>query len=172
MTESELHEAALAYLGKQAASSAQLKRVLERRVMRKKADPEETAPMILRIIERFKGNGLLDDAKYAANKAASLARTGRSRRAISAHLQQKGVSQETVRASLPEDDLVSAITFARKRRVGPFAREVEEGETRDEAFTRKKKALGAMARAGFSFDVCDRVLRMDLEEALERMNEA
>ena len=170
MKESDLHEAALAYLGKQAASAAQLKRVLERRVRRRKEDLEEAAPIIERIIERFRGNGLLDDVKYAVNKAASLSRSGRSRRAISAHLQQKGIAQETVRASLPTDDLVSAITFARKRRVGPFARDIDEGETRDEAYARKRKALGAMARAGFSFDVCDRVLRMDLEEALERLH--
>ena len=167
MKESVLHEAALVYLSNQSASAVSLTGVLKRRVnpwaRREGRDPEliaEAHAAIERIIARFQQNGLLDDVAFANGRAERLGRAGRSRRAIAAHLQQRGVAEGTVREALPEDDLPSAVTFARKRRMGPFAR-----EPMDEAA--RKKAIGAMARAGFSFSTCNRVLRTALDEAAE-----
>ncbi len=177
-----LHEAALAYLARSSATAATLGRVLDRKVStwaRKAAraarDPEAVAAdvsgckeSIDAIIARFREVGLVDDAKYAESRARSLSRAGRSRRAISAHLAAKGVDAEITRQALPNDasvELAAALAFARKRRIGPYAR---EANVEREA---KQKAIAAMARAGFDYRTCERALRMDREEADERLHE-
>lgn len=177
-----LHEAALAYLARGSATAATLTRVLDRKVStwaRKAAraarDPELVAADVIGckesiegIVARFREVGLVNDAAYAESRARSLSRAGRSRRAISAHLAAKGVDAETARQALPDDagtELAAALAFARKRRIGPYARE----ETIDRET--KQKAIAAMARAGFAFHTCERALRMDREEADERLHE-
>lgn len=175
-----LHEAALAYLARGAATAVTLRRVLDRKVSRwarkverlrdlelVAADRAKCAEAIAAIIARFQEVGLVDDAAFAASRARGLSRAGRSRRAISAHLAAKGVDAEVVRRALPEDaaiELEAALTFARKRRIGPFSRE----ETVDRAA--KQKALGAMARAGFGWSTCERVFGMDRADAEERLH--
>ena len=177
-----LHEAALAYLARGSATAATLTRVLERRVSmwarrmaRAARDPELVAADVARckdaieaVVARFREVGLVNDAAYAESRARSLSRAGRSRRAISAHLAAKGVDADTVRQALPTDasaELAAALAFARKRRIGPYARDPDvDRET-------KQKALAAMARAGFDFHTCERALRMDREEADERLHE-
>jgi regulatory protein len=184
-----LHEAALAYLTRSGASAAQVRRVLERRVAawaRRAArtrDPElvdadaaRSREAIDAIVARFREVGLLDDAAFAKSRAESMARSGRSRRAIAARLAAKGVAAETVREALsPADDrdreLVAALTLARKRRLGPFAREREDGTApdRDELRLAHQKALAALARAGFDWKTAERALRMDLPEAADHL---
>jgi regulatory protein len=97
---------------------------------------------------------------------------GRSRRAITAHLAQKGVDAATVREAVPHDagaELDAALQFARRRRIGPFASEDEAPADREERRAVERKALGALARAGFDWNVCDRVMRMSREDADERL---
>lgn len=105
-------------------------------------------------------SGVLDDTAFAAARARSLTRAGRSRRAVGAHLAAKGVAQDVAQAALPdpESELAAALAYARRRRLGPFR--IHEG---DEA-TRHKE-LGAMARAGFPQPVAQQALRMDPEAA-------
>ncbi|MBX3214033.1 MAG: RecX family transcriptional regulator [Labilithrix sp.] len=176
-----LHEAALSYLARGSATAATLTRALDRKVAnwarraeRARRDPELVAAdvatcreSIAAIVARFREVGLIDDAAYAASRARSLSRAGRSRRAISAHLAAKGVAAETVREALPTDanvELAAALAFARKRRIGPYAREAADDDR-----AARQKALAAMARAGFAFGTCERALGMELEEADERL---
>jgi regulatory protein len=179
-TKDALHEAALAYLARGAATAATLTRVLERRTATwarragRTVEPEAIAAnltvaheAIARIVARFREVGLVNDATYAEARVRSLTRAGRSRRAIAAHLAVKGVDADTVRSALPHDanvELAAALTFARKRRLGPYAREEE-----DQDRAAKQKALAAMARAGFGWSVCERALGMDREQADERI---
>lgn len=118
--------------------------------------------------------GLVNDAAFAETRAKRMASAGRSRRAISAHLAQKGIDAATVREAVPRDgaaELAAAIAFARKRRLGPFARDTEEMLSRDEKRAAERKALGTMSRAGFDFGVCERVLRMSRDDAEERLRD-
>ena len=103
----------------------------------------------------------LDDALYAELSTRSGLRGGRSKRAIAFRLAQKGVEKETASAALAEaDDLVAAVSLARKRAFGPFRREEADEK-------RKAKELSAFARAGFSFDISRKVFFMTREEAEE-----
>lgn len=177
-----LHEAALAYLARSAASVSSVKRTLERRISnwarratRAGRDAEEVAALaagsrelIPEIVARLGEVGLVNDTAFAESRAKRMSASGRSRRAIAAHLQQKGIAQSTVREAASLDagaELAAAITFARKRRLGPFARDEDPDATRDERRAAERKALGTLARAGFDFSVCERVLRMDREAA-------
>ena len=60
---------------------------------------------------------------------------------------------------MAEPDLAAAIRLAKKRRLGPF-RLKERAEMR-------QKDLAALARAGFDFDTCRRVIEAESAEALE-----
>jgi regulatory protein len=181
-TSAALHEAALAYLARTSATAATLKRALERKVStwarraaRAGADAEsveaDTArcrEAIAAVLARFREVGLVNDAAFAEARTKSLQRSGRSRRAIEAHLAAKGVSQATAREVVSIDaeaELGAALAFARKRRLGPFADEpVPRGDRAGQ-----QKAVAAMARAGFGWSVCERALNMDREQADERL---
>ena len=169
-----LHDAALAYLARYAATEAVLRRVLERRIdrwARAAAGDRETvaaqgaaAKRAARdVVTRLAAVGAVSDAAYAESRARSLSRVGRSRRAIAATLAAKGVDAETARGVLPPDDaeLVSALALARRRRIGPF----RSGDPPDEAMQRRE--LGMLARAGFPQAIARRALAMPHDEAAE-----
>jgi regulatory protein len=167
-TGARLHEAALAHLARYAATQAGLVRVLDRRVERwaraAEAEAEEVraAKAVVRaVVAKLAASGLVDDAAFAASRARSLMRGGRSRRAVAAHLLARGVSGEALRAALPGDpetELAAALALARRRRIGPF----RAGEADEDG---RRKELGMLARAGFAQDVASRALAMDAEAA-------
>jgi regulatory protein len=177
--EPRLQEAALAHLARFAATEAGLRRVLQRRVDRwARAAIAEGAPQedvaaaaaaarqaAARVAQRMVAAGAVDDAAFAESRARRLARAGRSRRAISAHLAAKGVDAGTARAALPEDpedaartELAAALAWCRRRRLGPFGPADPPPEAR-------MKALAALARGGFPRSVAVQALEMDPEAA-------
>lgn len=177
-----LHDAALAYLARYAATEAGLRRVLERRVDRwqRRAeragmDAEAIAGQAMRsrdavrdVVQRLVTAGAVNDAAYTESRARSLVRAGRSRRAVSAYLAAKGVDPATVATALPgpeDKELAAALVLARKRRIGPF----RAGQAPDEAGRRRE--LGVLARAGFSHAVAQQALAMDPDQAEARVNE-
>ncbi|WBV42636.1 regulatory protein RecX [Pseudoroseomonas cervicalis] len=177
-----LREAALAHLARFAATEAGLARVLLRRVDRwaRRAEaegqpPERIAAVVAparaavpEIARRLAAAGAVDDGAFAASRARRLAQSGRSTRAIRAHLAAKGVPAATAEGILeenPPDELAAALAQLRRRRAGPFAPEPPSPEAR-------LKALGALARAGFARDVAQRALDLPPEEAETRLLEA
>jgi regulatory protein len=170
-----LHDAALNYLARYASTEAGLRRVLERRVERwarmaaSTADADVLAGQvsiareaIRGVVSRLVAAGAVNDAAFAENRARSLVRAGRSRRAAAAHLAAKGVDPETARAALPADDeseLAAALVLARRRRIGPF----RSGDAPDMAERRRELAM--LARAGFPQDVARRALAMATDSA-------
>jgi regulatory protein len=111
------------------------------------------------VVSKLAAAGAVDDAAFAAGRARSLARAGRSRRAIGAHLAAQGVPAELA-AAIPHDpaaELAAALTYARRRRMGPF-RQPPDPEQR-------MRDLGRMARAGFAQSVAEQALRMDADAA-------
>ncbi len=172
-----LHEAALAHLGRFAATEAGLFRVLQRRVQRwerraREANVEPDAiaaggaaglALAREIVSRLAAAGAVDDAAFAAARARRLRREGHSRHAIAAHLAAHGIALDTAGATLPPDgadELAAALAFARRRRIGPF-------RTCEADAARRLRELGALARAGFPRDVALRALAMDETDAEE-----
>ncbi len=180
-TEHRLHAAALAHLARYGTTRAGLIRVLDRRVDRWARLADEMDGEIMRaeigrakaaaraVADQLAASGAIDDAAFAASRARGLARAGKSARAVAAHLQAHGVASDLVRDAVPEDaerELAAALSFARRRRIGPFRR-TEELEP-EEAL----RELGMLARAGYPREVAGTALRMDADEATDRINRA
>ncbi|MFH5924216.1 RecX family transcriptional regulator [Roseomonas xinghualingensis] len=186
-TEARLYEAALNHLARFAATEAGLTRVLQRRVARwaQRAEregmaPETIAPIVaqgraaaLTVARRMVTAGAVDDAAFAASRARRLARAGRSRRAIAAHLAAKGVGGDMASETLEEagtDEVVAALAHLRRRRQGPF--DPNPPEEAEAARTARMKAMAALARAGFPRDVAETALDFDPAEAEARIIES
>ncbi|GCE83591.1 recombinase A [Komagataeibacter diospyri] len=186
-----LREAALAYLARFSATRMGVERMLARHIDRwvRRAvssgmDADEAARAVLPargaiagIVTDMEGLGAVDDARFSEFRARSLTRAGRSRRMVAAHLGARGVDEATVGHAVEEalgprdgegrdTELAAALVFARKRRAGPFVRpDADEVE----ADKRYRRAMDAMARAGFGHDTARRALDMELEEAEDRI---
>ncbi len=171
-----LQSAAMYYLSRYAATQSGLTRVLQRKVdawsRQAGGDADAAASVtasarlaIAALVERLAGSGAISDQAFAESRARSLARAGRSRRAIGAHLSNKGVPGEMAReaaADDPEQELAAALIHARKRRLGPWRKLDATPELR-------KRELANMARAGFQQATASKALRMDQEEAESRI---
>jgi regulatory protein len=169
--EPALHQAALTHLARYATTRAGLLAVLDRRIarwLRAAGNDETTAEQAhsaraaaRRVADRMVELGLVNDAAFAENRARSLTRAGRSRRAVAAHLAARGIDSETAQTALPDNpeaELAAALAQARRRRLGPF-------RTAPPDPARLQKELAALARAGFSRDTALRALRMAPAEA-------
>jgi regulatory protein len=159
---------ALAYLGRFSSSAENLRRVLLRRVRKRLPDDRvaatRAAAVIDMLIARYRVSGLLDDAAYAAGRARARLRRGQSLRTIRAGLAAKGVAAEdaeTAIAALGDEagdpNLVAAVVFARRRRLGPYRRAPAE----------TVKELAAFARAGFARAAAEAVLRCTTPDEVE-----
>lgn len=149
LSETRIHDAALHYLQRYAASEVQLRRVLERKLVRARLRgedvPAEAAGWIEKSIQKCLANGFVNDRTYAEQKIQSLRRQGRSQAFIIRTLQQKGVQTELVQDLLPSDDesdLTAARRYVARRRLG-----------RDPGPEAVQKDLARLMRAGFSLRV-------------------
>lgn len=186
---SSLREAALAHLARFGTTRQGLEQVLLRRVARwaqktqragdcPQAVAEHAAelrPVVVRVVADMVELGAVDDAVFAQSRVRRLVRSGRSGRAVDAHLAAKGVAPPVRDAALEtavgtltpaEREICAALVLARKRRLGPFAppSALPDG---DEAASAAlgNRALGVLARAGFTRDVAQHVLDMQADEA-------
>ncbi|GBQ36054.1 recombinase A [Komagataeibacter saccharivorans NRIC 0614] len=186
-----LRAVALAYLARFSATRAAVEQTLVRHVDRwvrraiasgMEVDAASQAVMPARelipgIVADMEGLGAVDDARFSEFRARSLARAGRSRRMVAAHLGARGVDEATAGQAMEEalgardgegreTELAAALVFVRKRRAGPFLRpDADE----DEAAQRYRRAMDAMARAGFARDTARQALDMDVSEAEDRI---
>ncbi|QDH15273.1 regulatory protein RecX [Oecophyllibacter saccharovorans] len=181
-TAASLREAALAHLARFATTRRNLEQVLSRRVRRwgLRAQKAGMAPEEIRQVEGvllgeipeiaagMEALGAVDDAQFARSRARSLTRSGRSRRAVTAHLVVKGVDGETAQEALEaslgageeaqQAELAAALVLARKRGFGAFRR--PDRPERD-----PMKVLAVFARNGFSQGTAAQALAMERDEA-------
>ncbi len=157
-TEERLTKAAVHYLERYASTEENLRRVLERKVFRvcNALDlmPEEFNTVIDAVVEKCVRNGLVDDTSFAEMKLASLRRKGQSRQKIQAQLRAKGVSAELIERVLSEDtteEKDAALSYAKRRRFGPFGDPAKRAD-------RRMKDLAAMCRAGFDYQTACSVI--------------
>ena len=170
LDEQALGTLALRYVERFATTRAKLVVYLRRKLRERgwsgsrPADPQALA-------ERFADLGYVDDAAFALAKARSLASRGYGRRRVSNTLRQAGVGEEDGAAALDhadEEKVSAALSFAERRRLGPFAVVVPaDPKARD-------KALKAMLRAGHGFALARAIVALapgaavDPEELAER----
>lgn len=171
-----LERSALHYLERFASSTANLRRVLTRKVQLSArahgTDPAEGAAWVDALLERFARSGLLNDKAYAEMKAVGLQRRGGSSRTIKQKLAAKGLDSGLIDEAMGElegagegqADLAAAIAYARRRRIGPYR--IDRGRSDEDLRARRDKELASMARAGFDLDTARRVLDAEDPDAL------
>ncbi len=169
ISEAYLQRVTAHYLERYATSRENLRRLLMKRVLRSAAfhevDPEPWVALVDAELDRLERIGLVNDLAYARDKARALHRRGSGTRRIRFVLQQKGLGSDAIDDALAElgehrdPDWQAACTYARKRSLGPWRRVPLDED-------RRRKELGRLARAGFSFDVARRVVEAESPEAL------
>jgi len=147
LTRAGLERSALWHLQRRALTEHELRTALGKkaaRAARAHSPCAEAAAWIDALVERLKDSLLLDDGRVASARVASDVAHGRSRRMVAQRLKRKGVAAElVVEATADVDDDVAARAFVRRRRL----------QQKD-----RQKALAALARQGFAFDVARRAL--------------
>ena len=161
---------ALSYLARYASSAANLRHVLLRRARRLLGADRDALRAVDALIEglvtRYEAAQLLDDRAYAAARARRDLVRGRSMSRIAAGLAAKGVGATEAAAAIAalrdgatDPDLIAAVAFARRRRLGPFRAQARE----------RDHELAAFARAGFAPPIAEAVLACADPTAVEAM---
>ena len=172
ITEKYLYNSGLAYLQRFPASTPHFRRIMGQKINRScnyhnNQNREECQKMLDTTVETLTRQGLLNDEAYLQGMINSLRRRGLSRQAILSKLQQKGMTQETILQTLiahdeangtQNPDLAAAVMLMRRKRLGCFRKDKTED---------KNKELASLARAGFGFDIAQKVLALDGGEAEE-----
>ncbi|WP_420346365.1 regulatory protein RecX [Pelagibius sp.] len=164
-----LERAALRYLDRYDAASGHLRRLLMGKVTLSArvhgTDASAGAAAVDRLIQRLAAAGVLNDARFARERLRSLRAKGCSLAMVRARLAAKGLAQDLIETTLAEadedavgTDLAAALTYARRRRLGPF-----RSEARAE---RRDRDLAALGRQGFDYETARRVIDCDDPAAL------
>ncbi len=156
VTPTYLRNAALHYVSQRTASTAMLRQILERRAKRRlavRALDDPTRALIEDAIAELLALGLVDDARFAGGRAATLAGKGLARSRIAHGLRSKGISRELIATTIGDeiDDLEQARRFVVRKRLGAHRRGGMTPESR-------RKDLASLARAGFAYSVASRAL--------------
>lgn len=169
----ELSAYAVSYLARFDCTASKLRQVLLRKLGGTRQENSEqefvtshagaSAADIDRIVTRFLEVGYLNDERFARGLAQSLLNRGTAPRKAVERLKQRGVSGELAEGVIREfgatgeTELTAARRLVVRKRLG-WCR--PEGERKGRA----QKDLGALARAGFSFDVARRALAAPAED--------
>lgn len=172
ITPSYLNNYAMFYLERFSSSSANLKKILMRRVHKSvpfHGEPtmERATAMVDDVVAKLIELKIIDDALYAKSRTTSFRRAGNSKRQISAKLFAKGLDNTQIHTAIETVDqthahdnpeLTAAIRYAQRRRIGPYRSKACDDP---EQF---KKDLAKLARNGFSFDIAKQALNEKREK--------
>ena len=155
MDEKKLLKYAVDYLSKYDSSKKNLSNVLKRKIFRLNIKGYEKSKLINNldtIVLKLEKKQLIDDKKYTNSKISSLSRAGKSKNYISNYLIKKGINKIEIQNNLKKFQeinndwqLTSAKLFAKKKRLL-------------ESNLSYEKKLAKMARAGFSYDICKKII--------------
>ena len=155
MDEKKLLKYAVDYLSKYDSSKNNLVNVLKRKILRLNVtnfEKKKLIDIIESIILKLEKNKFIDDDRYSSTKIFSLSNSGRSKNFIFNYLIKKGVNKSQIQKNLNSMnqnndnwELESAKIFVKKKKL------LEKNES-------YVKKLAKMARAGFSFDICKKIL--------------
>tara|TARA_B100001029_G_C15051031_1_gene450742 strand:+ start:1238 stop:1798 length:561 start_codon:yes stop_codon:yes gene_type:complete len=162
-----LRDLAYSYIEKYNPSKQQTKTYLLKKYLTKfqgTKQRKEVTEIIDNIVSNLEKSHFLNDSLYSDSKARVLFRRGYSLNKINHSLKSKGIEQKNIQMSLnkiknekSDPDFLSAMKICKKRRIGPL-----RPEPNREIFY--KKDMGILARSGFSYDICKRVLTMYKDE--------
>jgi regulatory protein len=132
VTRAYLMNAGQAYLQRFGGTRASLRRILDRKAKQRGQETfytAQTVDLIDEVLDALERIGLINDAAFAAGRAASLQRKGASSRLVLHKLGAKGVKAAVADLALEAlelDDVKQALTAARRLKLGPWRR-IEPG---------------------------------------------
>lgn len=153
LTRAKLEEVALNYVGRFATSRAKLVTYLGRKLRERGWDEPSPAP-VEELADRLVRLGYVDDRAFALSKARSLTGRGYGERRVQQALSLAGIGEEAgsdAQGLAKEEAVASALRFARRRAIGPFAHNVPDPAQRE-------RALAAMIRAGHRFPIARAII--------------
>ncbi len=151
-----LRALALRYVERFATTRARLGAYLERKLRERGWDASEP-PEVEALVERIASAGYIDDAAFADARARSFTRRGLGARRLREQLRYDGVAEPDRVGALDigEADRIEALlAFARRKRIGPWAREAAT----DPALLNRQVA--GLLRAGHAPGAAWKIARM------------
>ena len=149
ITPQRLKNIALYYLDRFDACGEKLKSVLMRRIQKAVLAGDEVSPeateWVDEIVRDMKRLGYVNDQRFCENKVRLYLQAGKSNRYIMGKLCEAGLDSDMIRSYLPDDELTQARIFVQKKHLGKDF----------------QKDLAKLARAGFSYDIAQKVLKED-----------
>lgn len=163
LEEESLRNLALGYAARFATTRVRLARYLQRKLKERGWDGAQPAD-IDALIDRLATLGYVDDAAFAVMKGRAMAARGLGQRRVSEALTAAGVSAADRGEAPGEAAMVAtAVAFARRKRLGPYARTITADSKQ------REKSLAAMLRAGHRMDIARRVLAAHSVDAAEAL---
>lgn len=152
---SALERLALRYVERYATTRAKLVAYLNRKVRERgwEGEPPDTQ----RLAEKMAELRYVDDRAFAEARAGAMGRRGLGARRIAQALRFDGIDAEDAEGVAPileADTTASALTFARRKRIGPWARVAPDQKDRE-------KQVAAMVRAGHAPALAWKIARME-----------
>ena len=149
----------LRYVERFATTRGKLRDYLKRK-LRERGWSGDAPADVVALAERMAALGYIDHRRFAQARVGAMGRRGLGARRIAGALRAAGIGDEdsdAVQPAIEDQADASAIAFARRRGIGPFA----TGEVDRPG---RQRALAAMLRAGHDYDCARRVLAMTLDE--------
>ena len=115
------------------------------------------------LAEKLAELGYIDDRAFGEARASAMGRRGLGKRRVTGALHQAGIVEEDRDAIVPAVEaraLETALAFARRRRIGPFALVQAERAERE-------KHIAAMIRGGHDFTLSRRIASLGPGEDLD-----
>ena len=156
-----LERLALRYVERFATTQGKLADYLTRKIRERGWDGVAADPRGL--ATRMADLGYVDDRAFAEAKAAALGRRGFGARRIGVALRQARVREEDtveLAPAIADRAVEAALTFARRKRIGPYG----NGDT-DRAV--REKQFAAMLRAGHGFELSRRIIAAEPAEEVD-----
>ena len=155
MEEEKLLKYAIDYLSKYDSSKNNLINVLKRKIFKSNIDvlvKKNLINSLKKIILKLEKNNLIDDNRYSMSKISLLSRSGKSKIFILNYLIKKGISKYDIQQNIikfqernTDWEIDSAKSFVKKKRLL-------------ESDLSYEKKLAKMARAGFNYEICKKIL--------------
>jgi len=176
LTPAGLERSALWHLQRRALTEHELRTALGKKVKRAAAEhgaSVDAAGWIDALVARLRDSLLVDDDRVARARVDSGRARGLSKRRIADKLRQKGVSADVAKAAIEAvdgNDARNASSLADDDAAGGVERNPDLEAARILVRRRRlrdkdpKKALAALARQGFSYDIAKRALAPDPDD--------
>lgn len=157
ITQDRLMRAAMHYLGRFESHQVRLTEVLKRKVERWSGsrDISDYDAAISAVVSKCLDLDLVSDARFADSRVRAMARRGKAPRIIVQDLRARGLGQDVIDTALAQisgaHERESLVRLAQRRRIGVYRSRREADRYQADPRKGRDRELGALMRAGHSF---------------------